>query len=112
MSPRIRNRAASQSQNDDLDHLRAELAARTAETEWLRIHYEQHLREAMVTNEMLQARPAFTAPDPADLVARDRDLLKLKTEVERLQAAEVRYLDRIAELKDMVARDRSNRDSG
>lgn len=112
MSPRPRNKPAQSSQNEELERLRIELAAKTAETEWLRIHYEQHLREAMVRNEMLRSTAAASVSVPADQAAPDRELRELKKEVERLQAAEARYLDRIAELKESLARDHSSSGPG
>ena len=108
MSSRSGNKPAQSSRNESLERLRTELAAKTAETEWLRSHYEQHLREAMVKNEMLRSTAAASVPDTADQAARDRELRQLRKEVERLQAAEGRYLDRIAELKESLARDRSS----
>ena len=108
MSSRPGNKLTQSSRSEDLERLRTELAAKTAETAWLRIHYEQHLREAMMKNEMLRLTATASVPATADQAAHDRELRQLRKEVERLQAAEGRYLDRIAELKESLALDRSS----
>ncbi len=95
----------------EIRRLRSELKARIAEAAWLKAHYSSHLEQAMDAIRRLPAAPATTAPLPPAIEesqervpAVDADhLLALEAEVERLQAAERRYLDRIEELKDALA---------
>ncbi|MDH4386258.1 MAG: hypothetical protein QE280_12540 [Caulobacter sp.] len=100
MAPRTRRPVNGAAPADEVMRLRTELAARMAETEWLKSHYEQHLREAMSNIEMLKSGTATRLPAPVDRSAEDEELRQLRQEVQRLQAAEARYLDRIAELKE------------
>lgn len=91
--------------------LTAELQARIAEAEWLKTHYDEQLRAAFAQIASLQARvQALTSanqPEPAGLSVEDhKELVGLRREVARLNAAEQRYLDRIEEIKEMAERDR------
>ncbi len=85
--------------------LREELAARIAEADWLKGRYEAELRAAFAS------RPAATRATIPPRVetgsgkGSDAEAMKrLRSELDRALAAEVRYLDRIDELKDQVAR--------
>lgn len=93
----------------EIRELREELAARIGEADWLKGRYEAELRAAFA------ARPAASRPvKPARAEAsadpgQDAEAVKrLQSELDRALAAEVRYLDRIEELKDQV--ERLNRD--
>lgn len=85
----------------DVDReLRLELDARTAEADWLRAHYDDHLRRAYARIAELEAEieALRSASPPVDTIPRavyDR----LRAETDRLAAAEQRYIDRIEELK-------------
>jgi hypothetical protein len=103
MAPRSHKSANGPALDSEVLQLRTELAARMAETEWLKAHYEQHLREAMASLERLKSAPAASLPAPVDRTAENEELHRLRLEVQRLQAAEIRYLDRIAELKEKAA---------
>ena len=103
MAPRTRKPVNGAASEDEVARLRTELATRVAETEWLKAHYERHLREAMANIELLKSAPNTHLPAPADRSAEDQELRGLRQEVQRLQAAEARYLDRIAELKEKAA---------
>lgn len=88
--------------------LRLELEARSAEADWLRAHYDEHLRQAFarigaLEDELAQARTA--TPAPVDIVLR-ADYERLRAEADRLGAAEQRYIDRIEELKQQLQRAR------
>lgn len=86
-----------------------ELQARVAEVEWLKRHYDEQLRAAFTQIGELQqqleaasaAHPAQPAPprETHDL-EEHAELERLRAELQRLAAAESRYLDRIEELKE------------
>ncbi len=85
--------------------LRQELAARIAEADWLKARYEAELRAA------LASRPTPTratiipqAETGADQGSDPETVKRLQADLDRALAAETRYLDRIEELKDQVAR--------
>lgn len=85
--------------------LREELAARIAEADWLKGRYEAELRAAFaarppVSRPVKPARVEASADSGPDVEAMKR----LQAELDRALAAEVRYLDRIDELKDQVER--------
>lgn len=97
--------ARDEAYETEILELREELAARIAEADWLKGRYEAELRAAFA------ARPAASRPaKPARAEASpepgpDREAMKrLQSELDRALAAEVRYLDRIEELKDQVER--------
>lgn len=85
--------------------LRLELEARTAEADWLRAHYDDHLRRAYariaaLEGELEAARQGSAAA--VDSVPR-ADYERLRAEADRLAGAERRYIDRIEELKQQAA---------
>ncbi len=91
-----------------IEAMDAELKARIIEADWLKAHYDEALRAAMAEVEALQARlrtpMAAAAPAAAPSSSEDEiELKRLRQEVERLTAGEQRYLDRIKELKDILA---------
>jgi hypothetical protein len=85
--------------------LRLELEARTAEADWLRTHYEDHLRRAYARIAELETQVeagregAAARVDSVPRAAYER----LRAEADRLAAAERRYIDRIEELKHRLA---------
>lgn len=85
--------------------LREELAARIGEADWLKGRYEAELRAAFAARPV-SARPVKPAKVEASAEAGDNAeaLKRLQSELDRALAAEVRYLDRIEELKDQVER--------
>lgn len=85
--------------------LKLELDARTAEADWLRAHYDDHLRRAYARIAALETEleaAARSSATPVDSVARG-DYERLRLEAERLSAAEQRYIDRIEELKQQLS---------
>lgn len=91
----------NQSDSETERQLRLELEARAGEADWLRAHYDEHLRRAYariaeLEGELEVARQGAGAA--VDTVPR-ADYERLRAEAERLTAAEQRYIDRIEELK-------------
>ncbi len=90
--------------------LEAQLAARAAEADWLKAHYDGHLRAAFAQIASLQTLVRSAGPEREDAANRiegmaeglAEEISRLRSEVERLAAAEARYLDRIAELKEKL----------
>jgi chaperonin cofactor prefoldin len=93
------------SNGDENAFLRSELKARVAEVAWVKAHYRQHLREALAALQASKGPVAEDAEEPRASVGSSSDseqLAQLKTEIDRLKLSERRYLDRIAELKDLL----------
>lgn len=92
----------------EIDGLRAELKARIAEADWLKAHYDEQLRTAFAQIESLHSRlRILTASAPGSAEAgqeHSSEVKRLRAEMERLSVAEQRYLDRIEELKEAIAR--------
>ena len=99
--------AGKGARKDRFAAVQAELEARTSEAEWLKTHYDEQLRAAFAQISSLQARvrtPASQASASALNLEERAMLERLKAEVERLTAAQSRYLDRIEELKEALER--------
>ena len=88
-----------------INDLRQELAARIAEADWLKGRYEAELRAAFASRPAAArpAAPVRTEPAP-DRGSDTGTIGRLQSELDRALAAELRYLDRIEELKDQVTR--------
>jgi hypothetical protein len=94
------------SPSEEVRRLRAELSARTLEAEWLKTHYDRHLRDALART---APAPTPAPPPPASPSISDTELRDLRAELQRVQMAESRYLDRISELKQqLVAQSRKD----
>lgn len=85
--------------------LKEELRAKEAEANWLKAHYEDQLRAAFAQVAALQAHLRNQPPEREHALAQvnDQEQSQLRAEIERLHAAEARYLDRIQELKESLA---------
>lgn len=89
-----RKRANSAKIDIDRQSLQAELL-------WLKAHHDRsiHAHQAEVAALKTRTADQVRVPD-AEL---ESELIALRAEVQRMQAAEQRYLDRILELKDSLA---------
>lgn len=113
MGAGVRGSAVS---DEEVVRLKAELAARVAESDWLKAHYDRHLREAL---DRLARQPAPPPPPPPPAAPPPAapaepllaELKGLHGEVERMRLAERRYLDRIDELKEELASSRDGADA-
>jgi hypothetical protein len=84
--------------------LREEVAARVAEADWLKGRYEAELRAALSKHAASSVREAPVAEAGPGAAVDSEVIARLQGELDRATAAEVRYLDRIEELKDRVER--------
>jgi hypothetical protein len=107
--PRTRQGSPTRPSTDEIGGLKMELASRIAECDWLKSHYEQHLRAAFSRIQDLRTAPPATNEPVVDVARYEAELRQLRLETERLRSAEQRYLDRIAELKEDLSAQRSDR---